>query len=324
MVASMMTPFGYPMDLYHCLLDEQPHYLVPAWLMEDQEPPVGLIVNPNCWLSWHGPLGADKSVRIAFAEHFCPSDCIVWVASGANGTVWPFWLGPEYYSYLSDLAPGYPAPVDLPDDVFWVLRKANILVDASHDKQERLEWLRTVRELTPLFQRGFLTLSGLIHPFHIGALRRYYRYHTRVGSFAFGDSQVSRRYAAHNETVARFFHHQLAGVISDLADNVLKPSYAYFAAYQSDAELPWHVDREQCEYSISICIDASPEPEDQNPWPIDLHTPDGLLRIWQRIGDGLLYRGRYIPHSRQRLPDGYASSSMVFHYVDEAHDDTLD
>lgn len=320
----MMTPFGYPIELYHCLLDEQPHYLVPARLLEEQDPAAGLIVNPNCWFSWHGPLPADKGVRIAFVENFCPSDWVVWVDSPANGTVWPFWVGPEYYTYLSEMAPGYPAPAELPEHALWVLRAANILVDHHHEDRRRRDWLRTVREKAPLFERGYLPLSDLIHPFHIGALRRYYRYHTRIGSFPLGDIQVSRRYSAHNEAVARFYHHQLTGVISDLAANVLKPSYAYFAAYQSDSELPWHTDREQCEYSITMCIDASPEPEDQNPWPLDLQTPDGLLRVWQRIGEGLLYRGRYIPHARQRLPYGYTSSSLMFHYVDESHQGPLD
>jgi hypothetical protein len=320
----MMTPYGFPLGLYHCLLDEQPHYLVPTRLLEEQEPAAGLIVNPNCWFSWHGPLPADKGVRIAFAQDFCPSDCVVWVDSPATGTVWPFWVGDEYYSYLSELAPGYPAPVDLPEQALWVLRAANILVDYHHEGRRRQNWLRGVRERAPLFERGYVPLSDLIHPFHIGALRRYYRYHTRAGSFPLGDNQVSRRYAAHNETVARFYHHQLTSVVSDMAASLVKPSYVYFAAYQGDSELAWHTDREQCEYSITICIDASPEPEEQNPWPLDLQTADGLLRVWQYIGDGLLYRGRYIPHAREPLPSGHTSSSLMFHYVDEAFDGPLD
>jgi hypothetical protein len=135
---------------------------------------------------------------------------------------------------------------------------------------------------------------------------------------------VSRRYAAHNEPVARFYHHQLAGVVSDIAASLVKPSYTYFAAYQSDSELPWHTDREECEYSITLCLDASPDEEDQNPWPLDLSTEDGLLRVGQRVGDGLLYRGRYLPHSQERLPRGRTLTSLMFHYVDEWHEGPLE
>jgi hypothetical protein len=201
--------------------------------------------------------------------------------------------------------------------VEWVLREANILVEMTFEGRRRIEWLDTVKAASGQFQRGYTTLTHLIHPFHIGALRRYYRFHTRMGSFRLSDPQVERRYAAYNEAVSRFYHYQFARPVSDVAACVVKPSYSYIVAYQSEAELPSHRDREQCEYSISLCVDASPEPQQQNPWPIELQTLDGMLRVWQYIGDGLLYRGRYLPHSREKLPSGYSSSSMLLHYVDE-------
>jgi hypothetical protein len=46
---------------------------------------------------------------------------------------------------------------------------------------------------------GYLQLSGLLPPFQIGALRRYYRYHTRVGTFVLGDEQSPGRYVAYDE-----------------------------------------------------------------------------------------------------------------------------
>jgi hypothetical protein len=317
MVAPMNTPFGFPAHLYHCLLDEQPHYLAPTRLMRTHDWPANLVVNPRCWFSWHGPLPPDKLARVAFTEHFCPSDWVVWVDDPATGIIWPFWLGYEYFAYLREMAPGYPLPFELPENVQWVLREANILVEPNYEGHRRYEWLSTMKDSASQFQRGYTALTNLIHPFHVGALRRYYRFHTRMGSFSLGDSQVARRYAAYNETVARFYHYQFTQVVSDVSARVVRPSYAYFLAYQSDSELLRHTDREQCEYSITICVDASPEPQAQNPWPIELQTMDGMLRVWQHIGDGLLYRGRYLPHARETLPRGYSSSSMLLHYVDE-------
>lgn len=319
-----MTPFGYPLELYHCLLDEQPHYLVPIRLLEDQSPAEALKVNPNCWFTWDGPLPSDKSTRVAFEENLCPSEHRIWVHCPENDTMWPFWVGPAYFPYVSRMTPGEPPPPHLPDHVIWTLRATNILVDQNDDRKRRLGWLRKVRENSPLWQYGYVSLDGLIHPFHVGALRRYYRYHTRTGSFALGDSQVSGRYASHNEAVARFFHHQFAGVVSDIVAKLVKPSYAYFAAYQSESQLGWHTEREQCKYSLSLCIDASPEPVEQNPCPLHLQTADGLVRVWQYIGDGLLYLGRKIPHAQDRLPYGYTTTSLMFHYVDERYDGLLD
>ena len=55
--------------------------------------------------------------------------------------------------------------------------------------------------------------DGLIHAFHVAALRRYYRYQIRSGALQLGDRQNPLRYVAHNEPVARFFHQQIAATL---------------------------------------------------------------------------------------------------------------
>jgi hypothetical protein len=322
-MAAPMTPFGYPPELYHCLLDEQPYYLVPTRLFGGGASGP-LMVNPQCWFSWHGPLPADKSARVSSHEHLYPTDWVVWVDDPGARAIWPYWISSEYYNYLANLAPGYPVDGELPAHVQWVLTRANILVGPNYVERRRKRWYDTVWARVTDFQRGYANVADLVPQFHLGALRRYYRYHTRIGSFALGDEQVRRRYAAHNEPVARFFHKQLAPAVSDIVRTLVKPSYCYSVAYQSGSVLERHTDREQCEYSITFCIDASPEPEEQSPWPIYLDVPDGALRIWQYIGDGLLYRGRYLNHYRDELPQGYTSTSLLFHYVDEDFQEPLE
>src|ERR1700757_5192424 len=123
-----MTPYGYPSDQYHCLLDEQPYYLVPHRLLPQEESVEDLIVNPSCWFSWHGPLPADKAWRTAFAEYLCPSQWMVWVDDPASQTIWPYWVGEEYASFLSDLAPGYPVSGEIAPRMKCVLMTAGILI----------------------------------------------------------------------------------------------------------------------------------------------------------------------------------------------------
>jgi hypothetical protein len=319
-----MTPHGFSPDAYHCLLDEQPYYLVPPRLYgEDPDEP--LIVNPDCWFSWHGPLPPDKALRLTAAGSLHPGDWQVWLTDAGSGAIWPFWVGPEYLGYLWDAVPGEAIPSALPGHAQWVLTRANILVSPGYPKRRRWQWHETVRASAESFaQRGYATLSGLIPPFQLGALRRYYRYQIRTGSFLFGDDQVARRHFAHNEAVARYFHAQLANAVSDVARTVVKPSYAYLAAYESGATLDRHTDREQCEYSITICIDATPEPDEQAPWPVYLGVYDGTMAVWQYLGDALLYRGRQLPHHRDELPYGQSSTSLLLHYVDESFDGPLD
>lgn len=310
-----MTPYGYPVEYYHCLLDEQPYYLVPSRLYgPDATGP--LLVNPDCWFTWQGPIPPDKSARIGAAEFLYPSDWMIWVDDPGSRAIWPYWVGPEYAEYLVDAVPGSPLSKELPAPAAWVLTRANILIEPWFAELRRKEWLDNLWNWARNFERGYTSVAGLIPPFHIGAIRRYYRYHTRAGSFTLGDDQVERRHVAHNEGAARFFHCQLSSAVSDIARTIVRPSYSYLAAYESGSVLERHTDREQCEYSITMCIDATPEPDAQVPWPIQLDVSDGALRIWQHLGDALLYRGRYLPHYRDCLPEGYTSTSLLLHYVD--------
>jgi hypothetical protein len=124
--------------------------------------------------------------------------------------------------------------------------------------------------------------------------------------------------------MARFFHHQLCAAVSAIAGEPVKPSYVYLGSYQGGADLERHTDREQCEFSITFCLDYSPEPENHTPWPICLHSQSGTVKVFQAVGDGLLYRGCQVPHSRARLPQGHTSTSIFFHYVRESFAGALD
>ena len=112
-----------------------------------------------------------------------------------------------------------------------------------------------------------------------------------AAQLSLGDVQSARRYAAHNESVARFFHHQIANAVGVVVGEAIKPSYVYLASYLSGADLKKHIDREQCEFSVTLCLDFSPEPELATSWPIRLDTPEGAVTVYQALGDGLVYRG---------------------------------
>jgi hypothetical protein len=137
----------------------------------------------------------------------------------------------------------------------------------------------------------------------------------RRGMIRLGDQQSSRRFVAHNESVARFFHHQIANTVSAIAGEAVKPSYVYLASYQSGAELKKHTDREQCEFSVTFCLDFSPEPRRETSWPIRLATSKAKVTVFQSLGDGLVYRGTRVPHYRDPLPANQTSTSIFFHYV---------
>jgi len=128
----------------------------------------------------------------------------------------------------------------------------------------------------------------------------------------------------HNDSVARFFHQHIAKTVSAVVGEPVKPSYVYSACYLGGAELKKHTDREQCEFSVTLSLDFSPEPENETPWPIRVDSPRGPVAVYQALGDGLVYRGTRVPHYRDLLAEGRTSTSIFFHYVPEGYAGSLD
>lgn len=306
---------AFPPDRYYCLLDELPVHLIPrpAFTTKSEEAGRTLFLNPECQLCTAGELPIELISQRELVSGFALRGTIVWVRD-AGGCQIPFWLGSKLEALLTKLQPGQPIPDSVTESERSTLEQAGILVSGSSIAQRREQ--EAARKAAKLFQtKGYAPLHSLIHPFHVAALRRYYRYRIRSGSIPLGDGQSPRRYVAYNDPVARFFHRQIAAQFSAVAGEPLKPSYVYFASYLSGAELKKHIDREQCEFSITLCLDFSPEPALATPWPICLDTPTGRVTVFQALGDGLAYRGTRLPHHRSKLANGQSSSSIFFHYV---------
>jgi hypothetical protein len=306
-----------PMQKFHCLLDELPIHLVPGGFLpsrrEDSrsEP----ILNFNCSVLAAGSVPSEFQSRMDLLEGFHLQHSIAWVREPFTNSLHPFWLGPRFESVISDLRGGHPAISSLTTRDKLLLQHAGILsaIDSAEKRSDERQKLVAAARL--FSEKNYAPLGNLIHPFNLAALRRYYRHAIRRGAIRLGDEQSSRRYVAHNEPVARYFQHQIANTVSVVVGEPVKPSYVYLASYMSGAELKKHIDREQCEFSVTLCLDFSPEPKQATSWPICLQTRVGTVTVYQALGDGLVYRGTKVPHYRSVLRDGYSSTSIFFHYV---------
>lgn len=309
-----------PPDQFHCLLDELPLHLIPRRYLSslDNGGDSGqLVLNPSCTLHDAGELPPDLAAHPEFFSRVARQGKIAWVREEATGGTLPFWLGPKFSAIIESLKPGELVPPALPIQVRSVLAQAGILkrVEDDEDKGRRQRHDKVAKSSALFREKGYAPLTDLIHPFHVAALRRYYRYLVRAGKIQLGDGQSDRRYVSYNDPVGRFFHRQITATLSAVAGEPLKPSYVYLASYLSGAELKRHTDRAQCEFSVTLSLDFSPEPALETPWPIKLDTPAGTTTVYQSIGDGLAYRGTRLPHYRHVLPEGHTSTSIFFHYV---------
>ena len=319
-----------PPGQFHCLLDELPLHLIPRRQVESQrvsdelshQP---LFFNPLCLLLANGRVPEELESHRYLVENFSLRGTVAWVRDPATNSLSPFWLGSRLEEMVSRFRPGEPVPGSLTSDVRLLLATAGILTREDQAERRVAEWAEIVKKGAQQFrEKGYAALGNLIHPFNLAALRRYYRHAVRRRAFPLGDEQCPLRYGVHNESVARFFHHQIAKAVGAVAGEAIKPSYVYLASYVSGAELKKHIDRPQCEFSVTLCLDFSPEPERATSWPILLDTAEGSVTVNQALGDGLVYRGTKVPHYRSVLAEGHMSTSIFFHYVPETFSGPLD
>ncbi len=323
-----------PPDRFHCLLDELPLHLIPqGFLASAQHREIAqrnLYFNPECLLCSDGQLPDELASQQDLLSGFALQGTIAWVRQPETGSLLPFWLGPQLEEVVGRFRNGEVASPSVQARVRRVLAAARILlpedgIDRGLSSSENSR-RKVVTENAGclLREKGYAPLSGLIHPFHVAALRRYYRYLIRTGAIKLGDGQSPRRYVAYNEPVTRFFHRGIASTLEAVAGEPIKPSYVYLASYLSGAELKKHTDRPQCEVSVTLSLDFSPEPELATPWPIHLDTPASTVTVYQALGDGLAYRGTRLPHYRHVLGEGQTSTSIFFHYVSADFSGSLD
>jgi hypothetical protein len=261
-----------------------------------------------------GPVAVSRDFRLV-ADADGPG---LEVHDRVRGVTRRFGLTPASLGLLRQLSPGGPAP-PLDGFVTTVLVDAGVLAPMETEPEDVIGQARA-----SFAADGFATVGDAIHPYEVAAIRRYLRRGVRTGAIGFGDPQVPRRFRAHNDPMLRAHQERLTGMVAAVVGRPVKPSYAYLSAYTEGSVLHRHVDRPQCEYSLTILVDYTPEPTLESDWPIRLALPGREVLVYQGLGDALVYAGRRVEHFREKLPAGHISTSLLLHYVDADFTGTLD
>lgn len=244
------------------------------------------------------------------------SPYVVLVTDPATGARYPYQISHREHALMQRLTPGSPPPADVAADDLLRLVSAGVLME-----ERALDVARDgLRAATEQFTRhGYAVISQILPPPQLGSLREYFQQLVQEGYAASQDKQVSLRSALHNERLMRYYHHELCGVFARVVDSPIKPSYSYFASYRRGATLERHVDREQCKFTASVLLDYAARPGDDSVWPLYLDLPATGERAVVELspGDCVLFCGQVQPHYRYELRAN-ASTSLLFHYVDES------
>ncbi|KAJ9447024.1 hypothetical protein DIPPA_29436 [Diplonema papillatum] len=180
----------------------------------------------------------------------------------------------------------------------------------------------------------YTVVKGLLPPYVLKLLQDCYRTLIKKGILKFDDKQA-HRYYHHNAPPARFMAAVFTAFISSLFDQPMKTTYTYMGGYPGGSELRPHVDRAQCEITMSISIDVNPGEES---CPLGLRLqPKKLLReksvgqnkkpdnpdetnvgyVHPHPGDALVFRGRGLIHWRDPIPAGMNCTNIFLHFVKE-------
>jgi hypothetical protein len=267
------------------------------------------------------PVGLATAAR--FRDRFLADRPILWTRDILSGAYRPFWVPRRLTDLFARLEPDAPVP---PGMEAWEgkLHAAGVVATPAERaiNQTRAAALR--RQLAEAFaRRGYCAIPEMLPSWHTASLARYYRELIASGKWELGDAQVARRHGWHNESIARFFHHQFTELVGLLVGHRVCPAYTYVSAYRRGAELTPHVDRKQCEYTLSLIVDEADGSAAD--WPLWLFAFEGRSSVTARVGDGVLFRGHDLPHWREASPHpDLALTTLLFHYVSSGFRETLD
>ncbi len=164
-----------------------------------------------------------------------------------------------------------------------------------------------------LSEQDYLILPKLLSPLLLALLRQYLR-----GLYAQGLIQLETDYCRdyiHNEPLMQLIQQELLTVIQKITPEPVLATYSMLAIYHHQADLPRHVDREQCKWNVSLVLDYLPD--EQEIWPIYLELAPGQVQeVLLKPGDGVIYSGTRYPHWRNPLPAGRRAVVCFFHFVE--------
>ncbi|WP_394832623.1 hypothetical protein LVJ94_39580 [Pendulispora rubella] len=292
-------------------LDDVPAKLArdDAWVVADT-----FLFQPEFGLHPHVRWPADYDEQEGRLHGFASGPAF-WVGV-PSALVSPFWVDPAAAAILAELVPGR-APPPLPPLLARSLASAGALVSRDRSPADPLESFAQHR--AAFASERHTIVRDLLSAPELRALRRYYAAVLQAGLLARGDRQNASRFSSYNDTIARFVHARLTGIMSAVVGQPVQPSFSYFFSYVDGAELLPHKDRPQAELSISLQLDYHPEPAAETGWPLSFSfdraggQPPAHADL--RIGDAVFYHGRELTHYRRALPAGHQSSHIVLEYV---------
>jgi len=163
-------------------------------------------------------------------------------------------------------------------------------------------------------KNGYLVIPNFIPGFFAQFLREYFDTLKHSKKLEAGDMQVSNSECVYGDACYDTLMLMSTHMISKYINIDLTPTYTYARIYYNNAELLPHLDRDECEHSVSLFLGG----EFDATWPIwmlnkEVHKEPNMLAL--NIGDCVIYKGNKVHHWRDAFL-GTSHYQLFMHYVE--------
>lgn len=242
---------------------------------------------------------------------------VAWIEDPCRHVTLPYWLTESEVDSARKLLSGELAVNEMDSDLRRKFAAIDLIFTERWLSNNRRKWqAKFGNARRNLARRGHAVIRDLIPAIFLNSVREYYRGLVAQGFLVFGDDQTAR-YNLHNEFFSRWLHRQTESCIYRAIPEAVKPSYSYVAVYPAGGTLEHHTDKIQCEYTLTLAIDATPDFTRADAWPLYVESPRSRrpVKVLLGPGDALILKGRELAHFRKQLGADRTSSSLLFHYV---------
>ena len=127
-----------------------------------------------------------------------------------------------------------------------------------------------------------------------------------------GDSLLKDCYSLYGDSLFDTIMLKIMPTVEEFHKKKLYPTYSYARVYDHGQKMDKHLDRDECEVSVSMNLGG-------DTWPIYIKDFKGDVReVEMYPGDALIYQGSICEHWRNKFK-GKHCFQVFFHYVTEKY-----
>ena len=167
--------------------------------------------------------------------------------------------------------------------------------------------------MTQYEDKGFEVKHGFIPPFFAQYLRNYFdllRKNDQIPNK--GDAQVEKSLGIYGDPAFDMLMLMSLPMVEQVVGKKLLPTYTYARIYFNGASLLPHLDREECEHSVSLSVGG----EYNSLWPLVFKNENSDPEyVGMSEGSAVIYKGNKVHHWRDEF-EGTTQFQVFMHYVE--------